>query len=717
MGLLDLKTDLKSLKYGNDQRGGGSSNQPYIVTPIPDGYADIAADFLLRNGRLNPESSFQDVSRLTKFFLDTKSPNGLLFTAKQELLERQNPIQANTDRIYNPFNTITQAGIVSIGGHLNKQGLDPFVPGYYVGGRDGYYFSTLAGANVDGGENGGENRLALLYTSKVADQSLGTYIINPFGVTGPNDQVNLLSYQGGPNSVLGFGTTNIKIQNPTRVVVPKENAKWTKITSETLPNYLSPIGKPAITWNYNPSEENNLSNQYIITIGESNDIIYTDNVVNVLNRDTSTIIPIGKEANTFVKSQSTLKSEPTKYLVTGDIKGNIVWDYNITAAVSGASSVYYNLSSTPISTYHDLFDKELGKENYILPKPSFSNNFKGSYGKLKSSGNDQVQVNPSIFTTASKEYEKITGKEINDTVLNNIQQKSPKPYWVEDTLVKGLIKTGQENTTTTLSSLNPQYFTLNKNNTVSSEKAIDTIGEFNREKTYGTLTTNYAIVDGDGKPLTKATINANPNATFSSDKVNQSDVLQPTDSQVKDLKQQDLVKFYFEINNNNTLTDTQNFFLFFRAYLNDLGDSYKPDWQSYKYIGRAENFYKYGGFSRDISLGFTIYAHSRVEMAPIYKKLNYLVGTTAPDYSDAGYMRGNFVNLTVGDYLNNVPGIIQSINLKPSFDAGWDIDRDRDSNPLNDKLQLPRMIEVDLQFTPIHTFTPKFGSPFISNFV
>ena len=36
MPLIDLTTNLKSLKFGNDQRGGGSSNQPYIKRDIPD---------------------------------------------------------------------------------------------------------------------------------------------------------------------------------------------------------------------------------------------------------------------------------------------------------------------------------------------------------------------------------------------------------------------------------------------------------------------------------------------------------------------------------------------------------------------------------------------------------------------------------------------------------------------------------------------------------
>jgi hypothetical protein len=103
-------------------------------------------------------------------------------------------------------------------------------------------------------------------------------------------------------------------------------------------------------------------------------------------------------------------------------------------------------------------------------------------------------------------------------------------------------------------------------------------------------------------------------------------------------------------------------------------------------------------------------------MEPLYEKLRYLVGTTAPDYSQAGYMRGVMLKATIGDYLNNTPIIINNISLKPSFEAGWDIDRDQQGNRLNSGLELPKMIEVDLSFTPIHNFTPQFRSNFISNF-
>jgi hypothetical protein len=83
-------------------------------------------------------------------------------------------------------------------------------------------------------------------------------------------------------------------------------------------------------------------------------------------------------------------------------------------------------------------------------------------------------------------------------------------------------------------------------------------------------------------------------------------------------------------------------------------------------------------------------------------------------------MRGNFTYITVGDYINSVPSIIKSINLKPSFEAGWDINREENGNPIKPESkefvgQIPRMIEVDLSFIPLHNFTPQFKENFIRN--
>ena len=86
MPLIDLKTDLKSLRYGKDTLGGGDSGQPYIQKPIPDSASNLFSqeDFILRGGANAVSDSLTDVSRLTKMFFDLKSPNGLFFTAKQQ---------------------------------------------------------------------------------------------------------------------------------------------------------------------------------------------------------------------------------------------------------------------------------------------------------------------------------------------------------------------------------------------------------------------------------------------------------------------------------------------------------------------------------------------------------------------------------------------------------------------------------------------------------
>jgi len=72
MGLLDLTTNLKSLKFGKDRIGAGSSNQPYIQREIPDSFSDMGRtggpDFLLRGGTLVPAR----VGRMVYYLLLSK---------------------------------------------------------------------------------------------------------------------------------------------------------------------------------------------------------------------------------------------------------------------------------------------------------------------------------------------------------------------------------------------------------------------------------------------------------------------------------------------------------------------------------------------------------------------------------------------------------------------------------------------------------------------
>lgn len=141
------------------------------------------------------------------------------------------------------------------------------------------------------------------------------------------------------------------------------------------------------------------------------------------------------------------------------------------------------------------------------------------------------------------------------------------------------------------------------------------------------------------------------------------------------------------------------------------------NWNSFKYIGRGEEFYTYQGFSNRMSLGFTVVAQSIQELSIMYQKLNYLKSTLAPDYSDSGYMRGNIHQLTMGGYLYEVPGIIESLTYTIPTDTTWEIGIPSDNQEIeaeggitfrNPKVkELPHRIEASLTFRPIYRFLPR----------
>lgn len=167
----------------------------------------------------------------------------------------------------------------------------------------------------------------------------------------------------------------------------------------------------------------------------------------------------------------------------------------------------------------------------------------------------------------------------------------------------------------------------------------------------------------------------------------------------------DIIKFRVEFLNNDTNIPTV---LAFRAYINDFNDGMQAKWNSYRYIGRGEDFYIYDGFTRDISVAFTIHAHSPAEMKPLYQKLNYLMSSFAPDYNKANKMRGNIGYLTVGDYLYRQPGVFTDIKLSGMLDTHWEIAlNDPEEGSDKDQYEVPKHINVSLSFKPIHNFLPR----------
>jgi hypothetical protein len=184
MALLDLKTDLKSLKYGRDTPGGGDSGQPYIQANIPTGDTTSVPfdDGFIRGGAVGAaRASIADLKRISSFF--KSKPHGTLFIARQVGLQLSNPRpevrQSNTNltfistnrgenqflpnnkkagfedigatRIYNlGLNTLAQVPVNAFGVHFYRHGLLPVF-------GDAAKYEAVATANNQG--DGSFNKL------------------------------------------------------------------------------------------------------------------------------------------------------------------------------------------------------------------------------------------------------------------------------------------------------------------------------------------------------------------------------------------------------------------------------------------------------------------------------------------------------------------------------------------------------------------------------
>jgi len=175
----------------------------------------------------------------------------------------------------------------------------------------------------------------------------------------------------------------------------------------------------------------------------------------------------------------------------------------------------------------------------------------------------------------------------------------------------------------------------------------------------------------------------------------------------------DLIPFSIAILNNELqVGGPYKKYMHFRAFIDNISDSYNADWNAINYMGRAEKFYKYKGFDRKISMAFTVAAQSKQEITAMYDKLNFLASSLAPEYLDsisAGYMAGNIAYITLGGYIDDQPGIITSLNYDIPEESPWEIaiDENGDKADPMDVRQLPHIMRVTLQFTPIHKFRPE----------
>ena len=156
-----------------------------------------------------------------------------------------------------------------------------------------------------------------------------------------------------------------------------------------------------------------------------------------------------------------------------------------------------------------------------------------------------------------------------------------------------------------------------------------------------------------------------------------------------DVGQTDSIKFkFYDIVNSK--------YIIFKAYLTGVSETLSPEWSSEKYIGRPDQVHVYQGVNRSLSFDFMIVPHTRQELPIVWEKLNYLVGLTYPTWKNIGEhgkrMESPFMNLTIGDMYNAVPGFLSSLSITVDDNSPWET---------IEKFQLPHAISVSCEFTHI----------------
>ena len=713
MPLIDLKTDLKSLKYGKDQPGEGSSGQPYITTDIDGDHVTkvnfpsnsvlglfglglnslpslpnistslnrskigrlvndlTSGDDFIRGGALGAaQASINDAFRIGSFFLSL--PKGPIFIAKQVGLQLTNPLLE-----------VKKGGRGLVNGALNLS------PGSLLG--------TITGGML------GTNRIYNLGINTLAQVP-----VNAFGVH--FSRHGLLPTRDNSNnyeSVVTFNNESNRSQD-NRLVGLVDKFDLGKATSFSQQSEFT-------------SAVNKVSGFLTGTFGLPN-LTKWKPTNNLIKGPT-----LGGPSSVYGIGFTSIHR--TQY--TGDsFKNNAIYLSNEAALnLSQINLNYYNTLGVSKQYFLDedykkTDNKEIEKYTSIdvdkatakpkgLNRPSYNNVF-GDYLDVSTFNNNTVWDNEN----------KRGGNTINDVVVEGLSKNLGISYKKYKELIESKLFT------------NNKYKDFPKNQDVNKgiQAALINDGDFfTRDNETDKLSNPYAPAyrssptwgnaigyrNGYGETVKifaasgwKGLSREDRVGSGRQDQINLTPIFSNTTGTTadnitigsKEYNINDLVKFRIQAVDGKDPSKSD--YMIFRAYLTQLSDNVDANWNPVKYAGRGEDFYIYGGFGRKIQIGFKVASLSVEEMEPMYQKLNYLMSNLMPDYNGT-LMRGPMMRMTVGNWLDGQFGILNSLSYSVPQDSPWEIGLKTNKG---DTLILPHVLEVSMTFTPIGSQTKKVNT-------
>jgi hypothetical protein len=698
MSLLDLKTDLKSLKYGSDQPGGGDSGQPYQkvdINTVDRGFNRFRMtkfdDGLVRGGVVGAaNASIVDTFRIGKFLKDF--PKGPLFIVKQVGLQLSNPqletkklktdsptkgggllrnvgnLVLNTankivnavgpTRIYNlGINTIAQVPVGAFGQHFDRHGLLPI--------QDDQTKYLAVAQNNNNEENnrltGLKNRFGLgvnydLYKGNIklrrGEQRTLSVIAATFagGVPFANSVFNdiqnsrIADYIGGPSSVYGIGRTLIQR-------VPERTNDSLKIDYAKNRNY-----------NVQHIPEIKISSSFDFEISNRTNSTLASSSFNLI-KDTDLKINGSFISNTYKEYQEKKKDN---IVVVSDNLG--VSNYNS----SSLSSNKFNLP-IPNSLVNNSITYNGGEVN----------------GYLTASNDLGLSKRTSSSLNPSNRFEL---PQLTSLINNSVRYDGGKPEG--SLIVSNDLGLSKLDTSIPTGSIN-----IDNNAIPYTTPTLKKYAELRKKVDEGTLIDKTYITEisrqGGSKTETFKTFNVNisrndPGLIYN--RLTKLAFRRTNDTNVNDdnLALQFIPLDPFTGNKLRTLK--------FLGYITDYSENYDSTWNPINYAGRNESFYIFKEFKRTASIGFNIPCFNPDELEQKHCDMSELASVLAGKYQDNLLLGGIITRLKVGRYINDQPGIINNLSFSPIEGSSWDLDRG-----------LAFYLKVSFGFTLIHNFLPQYG--------
>lgn len=598
MPLIDKLNDtkLKSLKWGSDRPGGGSSNQPYIKTDINNvdrNFNKIRLtkfdDGLIRGGTVGAlNASVTDTLRISKFLVDI--PKGPLFLAKQVGLQLTNPA-IETKRI-GKLNSSNKSGflgdVLNAGISLANKGID-LLNKNKIGPTRIYNLGINTLAQVPLNAFGGHIQRHGLTPIQNEDTKYES-------VVKENNKNNVAKLQRLLNSMMLYNTPDrvLSINGMFKKIAPKITNTSNNVGGDLLADTVSGAGTFILN---NASQISSVpplsgTSGVVVRATRKKSQVSTNNVTNTIDEY------IGGPGSTYGIGKTLIqrKKEYISSISEKKLKEKLETSFNVTTNLTNSDITPKNreftgLSRLDVDLYKTIEDKKINDNNVI-------EGFKG----VSPSSRQYNILKQAVSSSTSIEHEMPL-----DINLYKNKYKDLQPF------ESNTFKT--KNITVVRGSETYEYFGVRQSGFN---------GSYSR---YPNITDQFSRIDAD------------------------------------------IMSIGFRIIHPFNLNEDR---IIFNAYMNGLRFNNNPSWSDIKYVGRAESFYRFTGFERQVSFNLDIPCFNQKQLFEKHRALGQLEASTAGNYND-GLLGGCLIKLNVGNYIIGDYAVMNNMSYEIPSDSTWDI--------------------------------------------